>query len=74
LPQLPDVELVAVANEESDPAAQTNVLKNRYAAKAHRYETLTQLMAAEQLDLVAVCNHNGGGLRQFWRARRANST
>ena len=41
LPQLPDVELVAVANEESDPAAQTNVLKNRYAAKAHRYETLT---------------------------------
>ena len=59
LPQLPDVELVAVANEESDPAAQTNVLKNRYAAKAHRYETLTQLLAAEQLDLVAVCNHNG---------------
>jgi predicted dehydrogenase len=59
LPQLPDVELVAVANEESDPAAQTNVLKNRYAAKARRYETLTQLLAAEQLDLVAVCNHNG---------------
>ena len=60
LPQLPDVELVAVANEESDPAAQTSVLKNRYAAKARRYETLTQLLAAEQqLDLVAVCNNNG---------------
>jgi predicted dehydrogenase len=50
LPQLPDVELVAVANEESDPAAQTSILKNRYAAKARRYETVTQLLAAEQLD------------------------
>jgi predicted dehydrogenase len=59
LPQLPDVELVAVANEESDPAAQTSVFKDRYAAKARRYETLEQLLAAEQLDVVAVCNHNG---------------
>ena len=59
MPQLPDVELVAVAGEESDPAAQASVLKNRYAAKARRYETLTQLLAAEQLDVVAVCNHNG---------------
>ena len=40
LPQLPDVELVAVADEESDPAAQASVLKNRYAAKARRYDTL----------------------------------
>lgn len=59
LPQLPDVELVAVAGEGSDPGAQANVLKNRYAAKARRYETLAQLLAAEQLDVVAVCNHNG---------------
>ena len=59
LPQLPDVELVAVAGEESDPDAQANALKNRYAAKARRYETLAQLLAAEQLDVVAVCNHNG---------------
>ncbi|MCX6632848.1 MAG: Gfo/Idh/MocA family oxidoreductase [Candidatus Solibacter sp.] len=59
LPQLPDVELVAVAGEESDPGAQASVLKNRYAAKARRYETLAQLLAAEQLDAVAVCNHNG---------------
>ena len=60
LPQLPDVELVAVANEESDPGAQANVLKNRYAAKAQRYETLTQLLASRTTRLVAVCNHNGG--------------
>ena len=60
LPQLPDVELVAVASESSDPEAQANVLKNRYAAKARRYETLAQLLSAEQPDVVAVCNHNGG--------------
>jgi predicted dehydrogenase len=59
LPQLPDVELVAVAGEGSDPGAQASALKNRYAAKARRYETLAQLLAAEPLDVVAVCNHNG---------------
>src|ERR1035437_10433244 len=51
LPQLPDVELVAVAGEESDPDSQASALKNRYAAKARRYETLAQLLAAEQLDV-----------------------
>ena len=59
LPQLPDVELVAVAGEASDPDAQANAFKNRYVAKARRYETLDRLLAAEQLDVVAVCNHNG---------------
>ena len=59
LPQLPDVELVAVAAEASDPDAQANALKNRYAARARRYDTLAQLLAAEPLDMVAVCNHNG---------------
>src|ERR1022692_967063 len=59
LPQLPDVELVAVAAEESDPGAQAGALKNRYAAKARYYQTLAQLLAAEQPDVVAVCNHNG---------------
>ncbi len=59
LPQLPDVELVAVAGEESDTDTQANAFKNRYVAKARRYETLAELLAAEQLDLVAVCNHNG---------------
>ena len=59
LPQLPDVELVAVAEEESDPEAQANVLRDRFAAKARRYETLAQLLAGEQPDVVAVCNHNG---------------
>src|SRR5438552_3962975 len=51
LPQLPDVELVAVAGEESDPGAQASALKNRYVAKARRYDTLSQLLAAEQVDL-----------------------
>ena len=59
LPQLPDVELVAVAGEGSDLDAQANGLKNRYAAKARRYDTLAQLLAAEQPDVVALCNHNG---------------
>jgi predicted dehydrogenase len=59
LPQLPDVELVAVAGEESDPDAQANAFKNRYVAKARRYETLAELLGSEQLDVVAVCNHNG---------------
>ncbi len=59
LPRLPDVELVAVAGEGSDPAALASGLKNRYAAKARHYETLTDLLAAEQVDLVALCNHNG---------------
>src|SRR5260370_17199718 len=59
LPPLPDVVLLAVAGEEPDPDAQANALKNRYVAKARRYETLAQLQAAEQIDVVAVCNHNG---------------
>jgi predicted dehydrogenase len=59
LPRLPDVELVAVADDGSDPAALASGLKNRYAAKARRYETLAELLAAEQLDVVALCNNNG---------------
>ena len=59
LPRLPDVELVAVAAEASDPAALASGLKNRYAAKARHYQTLTDLLAAEQPDVVALCNHNG---------------
>jgi predicted dehydrogenase len=62
LPQLPDVELVAVTGEESDPGAQASALRNRYVAKARLYDSLTQLLDAEQLDVVAVCNNNG------WRA------
>jgi predicted dehydrogenase len=59
LPQLPDVELTAVAGEESDAEALAIGLKNRFAAKARRYDTLAQLLAREQPDVVAVCNHNG---------------
>jgi predicted dehydrogenase len=59
LPRLPDVELAAVAGEGSDPAALANGLKNRYAAKARHYDTLRELLAAEQVDVVALCNNNG---------------
>jgi predicted dehydrogenase len=59
LPQLPDVELVAVTSDGSAPEELANALKNRYVAKAHRYDTLEQLLAAEQLDMVAVCNNDG---------------
>ena len=59
LPQLPDVELVAVAEVAADPDAQASVLRDGFAAKARRYQTLAQLLAEEQPDVVAVCNHNG---------------
>lgn len=59
LPRLPDVELVAVASEESDAAAEAGARKDRYVAKARRYETLSQLLASETVDVVAVCNNNG---------------
>jgi predicted dehydrogenase len=59
LPQLPDVELVAVTGDESDPAAQAGGLRNRFVAKARQYDSLAQLLDREQLDIVAVCNNNG---------------
>src|SRR3954447_14464913 len=59
LPQLPDVELVAATGEESDPGAQASGFRNRYVAKARRYDSLAQLQNREQLDVVAVCNNDG---------------
>ena len=61
LPDAPDVELIAIADEESDPAARAQVLRDPFAAKAAHYNTLNDLLAREKPDVVALCNH--GGLR-----------
>jgi len=59
LPRLPDVELVAVADANSDPATLKSNLRNPLVAKAHRYATAAEMLARESLDLVAVCNNDG---------------
>jgi len=60
LPDLPDVELVAVADAESDARATESALKNRFVARAQRYRDYPEMLARERLDCVAICNHNGG--------------
>ena len=74
LPQVPDVELVAVANEESDAGAQANVLKNRYAAKARRYETLTKMLLPSNSMWWLFVTTMAGGLPVFWPVPNAKST
>jgi predicted dehydrogenase len=59
LPSAPDVELVAVASDASDPAALAQSLKDPFAAKARRYDTLEDMLAHEPLDMAALCNNNG---------------
>ena len=48
LPQLPDVELVAVADEESDPARTGQRSQEPVRREGAAVRTLTQLLAAEQ--------------------------
>ena len=59
LAQMPEVELVAIADEASAPDALAAALRQAAVAKARRYATLRELLAAEKLDMVAVCNNNG---------------
>jgi predicted dehydrogenase len=59
LPDLPDVELVAVAGAASEPAATRSALRNPAVAKAKFYEGYAELLGREQVDLVAVCNNDG---------------
>lgn len=59
LPLLPDVDLVAVADAGSDPGATRGALEDALVAKAHHYAELADLLAREQLDVVAVCNNDG---------------
>jgi predicted dehydrogenase len=58
--EFPDVDLVAVADAESDPRALTSYARNPFVAKAHRYSGYAEMLSREQLDCVAICNHNGG--------------
>lgn len=59
MPQLPDVELVAVADANSDPEAVRSALENPLVARAHRYASIKELIEREPLDVVAICNNNG---------------
>jgi predicted dehydrogenase len=60
LPEFPDVELVAVADAESDPRATQSALKNPFVARAKRYADYGEMLDRERLDCVGICNHNGG--------------
>jgi predicted dehydrogenase len=60
LPNFPDVELAAVADANSDPAAMASALKNPFIARARRYPDYPEMLRRERLDCVGVCNHNGG--------------
>ncbi|MCX6636575.1 MAG: Gfo/Idh/MocA family oxidoreductase [Acidobacteria bacterium] len=57
LPQLPDVEVVAVS--DPDPKVTARAVKNPRLAKARQYTDYRRILDAEKLDLVAVCNPNG---------------
>jgi predicted dehydrogenase len=59
LPQLPDVQLVAVADARSDAGAIASSAKNAYVARAHRYPQASEMLEREKLDVVAVCNNDG---------------
>src|SRR5262249_42785917 len=57
LADFPDVELVAVADAESDARAIASSARNPLVAKAHRYPGYSEMLARETLDCVAICNH-----------------
>lgn len=57
LPQLPDVEIVAVS--DPDPAARARAAKNRSLARTHFYADHHALLEREKFDVAAVCNPNG---------------
>ena len=57
LPQLPDVEVVAIC--DADPRALARAAKNPRLAGAKQYSTYKEMLASTQADLVAVCNNNG---------------
>jgi predicted dehydrogenase len=59
LPDFPDVDLVAVADDASDPAAAQSTLRNPAMSKARRYGAYLDMLNHEHLDCVAICNNNG---------------
>jgi len=60
LPDFPDVELVAVADDGSDSGATQSALRNPSVSKARRYAAYAEMLNREHLDCVAICNNNGG--------------
>ncbi len=59
LPHSPELELAAIADDGSDPAARALVLKDPQAARAARYDALEDMLSREKLDVVALCNNGG---------------
>lgn len=59
LPQLPDVKLVAVADAGSDAVAVQSSARNPFVREAHKYGTAAELLAHEQLNVIAICNNDG---------------
>jgi predicted dehydrogenase len=59
LADFPDVELVAVADDGSDPGATQSALRNPAVSKARRYSGYAEMLSKEQLDCVGICNNNG---------------
>jgi predicted dehydrogenase len=59
LPDFPDVELVAIADDGSDARATDSALRNHAVAKARRYADYSGMLKGEQLDCIAICNNNG---------------
>lgn len=57
LPQLPDVEVVAIAHP--DAAVAERQKKNPRLANAKHYTDYRRMLDAEKLDMVSVCNANG---------------
>jgi predicted dehydrogenase len=57
LPQLPDIEVVAIC--DANPQVLARQAKNPRLASARQYPGYREMLAKEQLDLAAVCNNNG---------------
>lgn len=57
LPQLPDVEVVAIC--DGNPKTLAREAKRPQLAAAKQYSSYREMLASEKVDLVAVCNNNG---------------
>ncbi|HUQ91397.1 MAG TPA: Gfo/Idh/MocA family oxidoreductase [Bryobacteraceae bacterium] len=57
LPQLPDIEVVAIAHPDAEVVR--NRMKNPRLASAKHYTDWRRMLESEKLDIVSVCNANG---------------
>jgi predicted dehydrogenase len=58
LPQLPDVELVAIS--DPDPKALERAARNPRMSAVKKYTDYRRMLESEQLDMIGVCGPNGG--------------